>query len=78
LANPQSPPPVRKFIATLLLIFGLLAYAVITVTLIGLLAAPDWVKICLYALAGIAWIFPARHLLFWMETGHWFLPKQKK
>ena len=30
---------------------------------------PVWALMIVYAIAGIAWIFPARPILVWMETG---------
>jgi hypothetical protein len=72
---PQSPPSSRKVIAILILVFGLIIYALVAVTVIGWLSWSDAAKIPLFALAGIAWIFPCRHLLIWMETGRWRLPK---
>jgi Protein of unknown function (DUF2842) len=76
--NRQAAPPGRKMLAIFLLIAGLTVYVVLTVTLTDLLASSDLVKIIIYAIAGIVWIFPARYLLIWMETGRWTIPKQPK
>jgi hypothetical protein len=73
-----APPPPRKAVAILLLVVGLLVYAILAVTLIDLLPWSDAAKIPLFAIAGILWIFPCRNLMIWMETGRWRLPKDGK
>jgi Protein of unknown function (DUF2842) len=30
---------------------------------------PLWLTLAIYAVAGIIWIYPARTILVWMETG---------
>jgi hypothetical protein len=32
---------------------------------------PVMLTLCIYAVAGIIWIFPAKQILVWMETGRW-------
>ncbi len=76
MTNPQDTPSARKAVAIILLVLGLLLYAIVVVTLIGWLPWSDGAKIPLYAIAGIVWIFPCRNLLVWMETGRWRLPKK--
>jgi Protein of unknown function (DUF2842) len=76
--NQQPTPPGRKVLAIILLVLGLIVYVVLTVTLTDLVATSDLIKIIIYAVAGIVWIFPARYLLIWMETGKWTVPKQTK
>jgi hypothetical protein len=76
--NQQPAPPGRKVLAIILLVLGLIVYVVLTVTLTDLVATSDLIKIIIYAVAGIVWIFPARYLLIWMETGKWTVPKQTK
>ena len=34
-------------------------------------AAPRWVHVVYYALAGLVWVLPLKPLLKWMETGKW-------
>ncbi len=36
-----------------------------------IVAAPWWAQAPYYVVAGIAWIFPLKPLLRWMETGRW-------
>ncbi len=76
MTQPLSPPPLRKALAILMLVIGLIVYALVAVTLIDLLPWSDAAKIPLFAIAGVLWIFPCRNLLVWMETGNWRLPKK--
>jgi hypothetical protein len=71
-------PPGRKAIAVLMLVFGLTLYAFLMVYLLADIAWHPLAKLPLYVIAGIAWIFPCRNLLMWMETGTWRLPKKSK
>jgi hypothetical protein len=70
------PPPLRKAVAILLLLGGLTVYALVTVKLADVLISSGTIRIFVYAVAGIAWILPARHLMIWMETGKWTLPRK--
>ncbi|MCP5433462.1 MAG: DUF2842 domain-containing protein [Alphaproteobacteria bacterium] len=57
----------RKIGGLLVLLAGLLAYLVGAVSLHEALAIRFWpLDILYYALAGIAWAFPARYLVRWM------------
>ncbi len=76
MTQPLSPPPSRKALAILMLVVGLIVYALAAVTLIDFLPWSDAAKIPLFAIAGVLWIFPCRNLLVWMETGKWRLPKK--
>jgi Protein of unknown function (DUF2842) len=77
--NEKNPtPPGRKAIAIILLVGGLTLYSLLMVFLLADLNLPQLAKLPIYALAGIAWIFPCRNLLMWMETGTWALPKKQK
>ena len=70
--TPDPAPTLRRPLGILMLIVGIFAYALIVVwlfeplaTLNPLLQAPIWL------LLGIAWIFPVRPLMVWIETGRW-------
>lgn len=77
MTSPQNRPALRKAVAIVILVVGLIVYAIAAVTLIGLLRWSDAAKIPLYAIAGVLWIFPCRYLIIWMETGRWRLPKDR-
>jgi hypothetical protein len=65
-------PSLRRPLGILGLMVAILAYALFAVWLFEpvarlhpLLQAPIWLVI------GIAWIFPVRPLMVWIETGRW-------
>lgn len=65
-------PSLRRPLGILALFVGLLAYAMLAVWLLEpverlspLLQAPIWLVV------GIAWVFPVKPLLVWIETGRW-------
>jgi hypothetical protein len=64
--------PTRKFIALLILLFGLTIYCLTAMALMAEVAYwPLWLKTICYLVLGILWIFPCYNLLAWMETGRW-------
>lgn len=65
---PFLPIRVRKAIGTLVLLVGLFAYTLIAVAIaVSILPENGFVEFLYYATAGIAWAFPARYLLVWMQ-----------
>lgn len=65
-------PSLRRPLGILALLVGILAYALFAVwlfepvaTLHPLVQAPIWLVL------GIAWVFPVKPLLVWIETGRW-------
>ncbi|SNS37148.1 Protein of unknown function [Sphingomonas laterariae] len=67
--NPSWRKPVGMF-----LIMALIAlWAVVVVTIVELLSAPEWINMILYVIAGFAWLWvlPMKRLLRWMELGVW-------
>ena len=67
--NPSWRKPVGMF-----LIVALIAiWAVLTVSIVELLSAPEWINMILYVIAGFAWLWvlPMKRLLRWMELGIW-------
>ena len=68
--NPHSQPSWRKP-AGIFAILGLIAiWAVLVVSLSGIVGQwPVLIQAGFYLIAGIAWVFPLKPLLRWMETG---------
>lgn len=59
----------RKIIASLVM----LAFLTVWIFLAGtigtrLTEAPDWLQLVFYIFAGIAWVFPLRPLMRWMNA----------
>ncbi|GAK44099.1 conserved protein [Tepidicaulis marinus] len=65
----RLPMRLRKLIGTFLLMAWIIAYTVLAVTLGTASFFPQHVAVQLvyYVVAGIAWIFPVRYLLAWMQ-----------
>lgn len=65
----------RILFGTLLLVFELGAYALaVTAAAVRLLPEQWAVEAAFYAVAGIAWIFPAAQLVRWMQQAAPFRP----
>ncbi len=65
----------RILIGTLLLVFGLGAYALaVSAAAARLLPEQGAVEAAFYAVAGIVWIFPAARLVRWMQRARPFRP----
>ena len=65
-------PHIRRPLGIIALIIGIFAYALFAVWLfepVGrlhpLLQLPVW------ALLGVAWVFPLKPVIIWIETGKW-------
>ncbi|MGQ5701250.1 DUF2842 domain-containing protein [Sandaracinobacteroides sp. A072] len=65
-------PSLRRPLGILALLAGIFAYAIFVVwlfepvaTLHPLIQLPIWLVL------GIAWVFPVKPLLVWIETGKW-------
>lgn len=58
----------KKLIGAIVLIVGLSAYIVFTLSL-GLLLIPNvwYAELPYYAFMGIIWVFPTKYLLYWMH-----------
>lgn len=68
----------RKLAGMLLLVGGLLTYVLVAAGIIGAMQGlPEAARLLLYAVAGIAWIFAARPVLVWMETGKWRVRRER-
>ena len=67
----EHKPSARSASGMLILIVGLILYA-FTAAAIGdtLIGSPLAIQTIFYTVAGIAWIFPVKKLLRWMDAGH--------
>ena len=66
--SPRLPIGARKLLGTLILMVGLSVYAFAAVWLVTSALPDHWaVQIIFYPVAGIAWAFPARYLINWMQ-----------
>lgn len=66
--EPSWRPAAGVFLI-LLLIAG---WAALVATAAPLLdAAPRWLHVVYYLVAGIAWVLPLKPLLRWIQTGRW-------
>lgn len=65
-------PTWRKPVGILAILVGLTLYAGLVMAAAQWLARLPWpVQAILYLVLGIAWVFPVRPALVWMETGRW-------
>lgn len=68
----------RKLIGMIGLVGGLVVYAIAFTSLLSRMMRPPLVLECiLYVIGGIVWIFAARPLLIWIETGAWRISSQE-
>jgi uncharacterized protein DUF2842 len=66
--SPFLPIGIRKLLGTLFLLSGLVLYTLAMVWLAVSVLPDHWaVQIIFYPLAGIAWAFPAKPLIAWMQ-----------
>jgi hypothetical protein len=74
MTNRQKPATatLRKPIGAFLIIAMIAGWAILVSTAMDSFPTmPTWASLAIYAVAGVIWIFPARHILIWMETGRW-------
>ncbi len=65
---PRLPMGLRKFLGMLVLLTGLVIYTFAAVWLVTSILPDHWsVQFVFYPVAGIAWAFPARYLITWMQ-----------
>ena len=68
--NGPDQPSWRKPIGMLFIIFLILLWCGIAVTFIDKISQLNfWLQLPIYMTLGIAWIFPVKPLLLWMNTG---------
>ena len=66
--SPRLPIGARKFLGMLILMAGLAVYTIAAVWLVTSVLPDHWaVQVIFYPVAGIAWAFPARYLIAWMQ-----------
>ena len=61
----------RKLVGTVVMLALVIVYALVAMGLAQgrITEAPGWLQGILYAVIGLAWIFPAMVIIRWMETG---------
>ena len=65
-------PSWRQPAGILLIVLLIAGWAVLVASAAPLIeAAPRWLHVVYYVVAGIIWIAPLKPLLRWMETGKW-------
>ncbi len=65
-------PSVRRPLGVLALMVGILAYVLAVAWLFEPVASLHaLVQLPIWLVLGIAWVFPVRPLLVWIETGRW-------
>ncbi len=68
--NPPDPPNWRQPVGIILILILILLWSGIVVSLIDwIIELNFWLQLPIYIFAGIAWIFPLKPLLIWMNTG---------
>lgn len=68
--NPPDEPNWRQPFGMILILILILLWCGIVVSLIDWLSELNfWLQLPIYIFAGIAWIFPVKPLLIWMNTG---------
>jgi len=65
---PLLPIGIRKLLGTIIILVGLVAYALGAIWLAIEVLPDHWaVQLVFYPIAGIAWAFPAKPLIDWMQ-----------
>jgi hypothetical protein len=62
---------VRKLLGTIALVIFVMAYALVVMTIAAakLPGSSGLVQLVFYVVAGLAWIFPAGVIIYWMSKG---------
>ncbi len=77
--GPQNQPSWRKPVGMILILLLILLWSGVAVTLIDQLSGLNfWLQLPAYVILGIAWIFPVRPLLTWMNKGSYRQSPQNK
>lgn len=65
-------PSLRRPFGILAILVGILAYALFAVWLFEPVATlHPLVQLPIWAVLGVAWVFPLKPVLTWIETGKW-------
>ena len=68
--NPPEEPNWRKPVGMILMLLFLVLWSGVAVNIIDWLEGVNfWLQLPVYIFLGIAWIFPIRPFLRWMNTG---------
>ena len=68
--NPPDPPNWRQPVGIILILLLILLWSGFVLSIIERLSGLNfWLQLPVYIFAGIAWIFPVKPLLIWMNTG---------
>jgi Protein of unknown function (DUF2842) len=67
-----TEPTLRKPLGILLMLLIITAWLAVILIAAPFVLTLAWpLQALLFAIAGVAWIFPLKPLLRWMETGAW-------
>ncbi len=70
--DPAPHPSWRKPAGAFMMVAIIAAWTMLCVSAVDAMGAlPFWVRAVLYVVLGVAWVFPVRPVLVWMETGRW-------
>ena len=65
-------PTLRRPLGILAVLVGILAYALFAVWLFAPVASlHPLVQLPIWAVLGVAWVFPLKPVMVWIETGKW-------
>jgi hypothetical protein len=65
-------PTLRRPLGILAVLVGILAYALFAVWLFEPVASlHPLVQLPIWAVLGVAWVFPLKPVMVWIETGKW-------
>jgi Protein of unknown function (DUF2842) len=69
MAQDYKPPSLRKLVGVLAMLVLVVVYALFATAFAQgrITEASPWLQLPLYAILGIAWIFPAMAIIKWME-----------
>jgi Protein of unknown function (DUF2842) len=69
MAQDYKPPSLRKLAGVLAMLVLVVVYALLATAFAQgrITEASPWLQLPLYAILGIAWIFPAMAIIRWME-----------
>jgi hypothetical protein len=69
MAQDYKAPSLRKLIGSMAMLVLVVVYALLAMALAEgrITDAPSWLQPILYAILGLAWVFPAMAIIKWME-----------
>jgi len=60
-------PRIKKLIGMFGLLIGFFAYIILAINIADMLPENRFLDLVYFAIAGIAWIFPVKYLMIWMN-----------